>query len=198
MTAHDIGPAFVQIDYKSQHAKHKMQIPINAITLISGDPIEPDNWETVSKNGSTVWGIGIWVVGLIDLLKVFCPPTTNFTSFTLYQKAGAGSPAHPVATRNIGIAGTNGAGAPFNDLAWQNTWSFSTSLFNKYKLVLVDGINATAFKSSSLSGRAADVALASYILNDLSIVVGRDNAAVARFVSLSININKRLLRAYSR
>lgn len=177
------------VDYTSLWGAHKATIPTLQWSLgfTYGQYIAHDDVTVV--DAEAMWS------DLIDLLKVFALATLTFNSVTLYNKAGVGDPAIPVAVIPLAVVGTSAATTQAK--AAQSTWNFRTTLFHPFKLVLLDTPVGSGFeKTLPASFGAPDLAIVGALSDLTKAWAGRDGAPVANAISKTYTMNEKLRKAY--
>ena len=192
MTPNSLSPAFGVIAYDSAYGSHKCTIPTLAWSIGIGTN---GYGGYVAHDGTTaVDAMDLWE-NLVDLIKVYHLPSTTFNTITLYTKASPTAPSVPVAIIPSSDVGTSVATT--QSKAAQSTFNFRTTLFNPFKLVMLDAPVATGFtKTLRASWGAPDLALEGEFSDQAKPWAGRDGAVIASGISKTYTLNEKLRRAY--
>lgn len=189
MTPNSLVPSYGVIDYVSLWGAHKSTIPTLQWTLggTYGEYLAHDDLTVV--DAETMW------TDFVDDLKVFALPTLTFNSVTLYNKPTVDAPSIPVAIIPLAVVGTSAATTQAK--AAQSTWNFRTTLFGKFKLVLLDTPIGSGFeKTLPAAWGASDLAILGALSDLTKAFCGRDNSAIQSGVSKTYTMNEKLRRAY--
>lgn len=190
MAQYSLFPAFVQINYVSTYAPHKMVVP-----TVSWD----QGIGTNGKGGYVPWGGGAidavdMITALATNLAVLHPANTTFEDALIFTKANEDAPPIPVAQIDLSIAGEGIASAV---PAAMQTWTFRTALFNHYKLVQLDLVVADNFlptKASAVTASEQDVI--DELTADTNAWSGRDNSQITQLIRITAKLSDVLRKAY--
>jgi hypothetical protein len=132
MTPGTLSPASIKIDYHTLYAPHSMTIPTRdwIPTPVSGDLGSYLNWDGTPCDGE------VMVRGLIEVLKVFMLPSTQFDQATAYTMATPTSSNIPRKSTSLAVVGTSIDTTPSQ--AVSATFNFKTTDNGDVKLVLLD------------------------------------------------------------
>jgi len=190
MTQYSLDPAFVQINYHSMYAPHKMIIP----TLAWDDSIGTggvggyEAYDTSPRDGLEM------ITDFVTLLKVLHPTTTVFDDFVIFTKASPEAENLPVASAVLDIDGT-GAGAAVP--AAMQTWSFRSANFNPFKLVQLDLVCATNFLPTKVSALTADqLAVVQDLTSVSNAFAARDGSRISSLIQITAKLSDVLRKAY--
>lgn len=189
MAENSLYPAFILFDYLSVHAPHKMIIPTRAWSPTGGSTGYGGfvSWDDADRDAKGM------IDDLVALLKVMFLATTSFKLATIYTLASAEADPQPVKAYSMSVAGTTTSTGW--DKATQRTYSFRTTAYGRYKLVLLDTpTNDTFGQVVTLTDDEA--AIVSELEDVSNAWAGRDGARIMTYVSESITLNKRLRREY--
>jgi len=189
--ASSLSPAFVLINYHSEFAPHKQIIP----TL---------NWfDETSSGGSGTFDS--WTAGhidaddmikdLVNAMKGAMPDTVTFDNYVIFTQASETANPVPVAAGTLAIDGT--LSTPGWYKAVQGTFSWRTTAFGLFKLVLLDFASGNTFdKANSVPGSGALFDMNAEVVSDMKGWSGRDNGQPHGFISATETLNEKLRRAY--
>jgi hypothetical protein len=188
MAEGSLVPAFVEINYHSAYAPHKMTIP----TL---------NWNP----GGTAGDFETWAAGtipaddmveeLIDLMKVFFPATVTFDSYIIYTKAAVEDPSIPRYAKSIAVVGTNAT--PGNSKAVQATWTVKCTDGSVAKIVMLDVGNNNSFVKVTQATVGADgLAFLAAWFASTNGWSGRKNFQPYFYLQTAYTLNEALRRQY--
>jgi hypothetical protein len=192
MALNSLYPSFVVMDYHTNYGSHKMTLPCR-------------QWvESAALGGSG--SFESWVSGdvdademiqeLVERLVPFWKAHGEFDLYTIYNYPTEESEPVPVATKAIGLNGTN-AGT-YWDKAVQTTFTFRTSAFGIMRLVMLDAMAPTSFdKILSFDASPEAVALFDILKSDDWAWAGRDNGHINVMTQISYTLNESLRRKYN-
>jgi len=184
--ANSLYPAFVRIEYHSDRGPHLMTIPTREYSPVSD---EFTNWIDFGIDAPTM------INALTDLLLPLFTNVTSIDRYTIYTMETPTSPALPVAFGDIGDTGTSVSTE--NHVAVQETWSFRTTEFGTFKLVLLDAPASVDFLPiRDPTGITAVENLIAELTDTTNAWSGRDNARPAQFVQIAYTLNEKLRREY--
>jgi len=191
MTQHSLAPAFVRIFYHSDFGSHVMTIPTTEwLEPSTGhDQGEFINWDATQSDADGM------IRALCDALAPFFTDDNEFDSYIIYTQADADSPQRPRAQNTIAIPGTSISTQ--DRQAVQETWTFRTTEFGIFKLVLLDASASVEFAPiRNPTGLTAVEDLVELITDEANGWSGRDNARPANFVQIAYTLNEKLRREY--
>lgn len=192
MAPNSLYPCSVLFDYHTAFAPHKMILPLNEWSPISGGHPAGTNTDWTSGQVDT----DDMVVGLVDLLLPFYPNTTVFDSYTIFTYASPTDPARPQVTVPIVFGtGSGSAGTP----AAQATFNFKTTGFGVFKLVMLDILPGSNFQPvTSFPSPAYDttIALRDYLISTANAFRGRDNNRISLLKRITYTLNEKLRKEY--
>jgi len=184
-------PAFVRINYHSVFGPHTMTIPTLPWDPSGGTPAsgEFDVWD-----GSPIEA-DVMINNLVDLLAPFFSADNIFDDYIIYTLENPEADADPRYSAALATLGTNGA--PGWEKATQNTWSFRTTSFGAFKLVLLDSATADNFdRITDVTGITPAVNLIAEITDVANGWSGRDGTRPAQFSQIAVTLNEKLRRSY--
>jgi len=190
MTVHSLAPAFVQINWHSMYAPHRMVIPTLQWEAVIGSP----TYGGYNAFDSSVINADTMIEALVDTLAPLMPNTTFFDDFVIYLKEDADSPNLPVRSKVLGVPGT-GAGAAIP--AAMQTWSFRTAIFGRFKLVMTDLVCATNFLPTlpaALTAEQQDVV--DILADEGNAWCGRDRGRINQIIRITAKISDELRKQY--
>jgi len=192
MAPGSLFPCSVAINYSNSYGRHKMTIPLNEWSPVSGGHIAGTNlaWDETQVDTDTM------INGLVDLLKVFQPTDCTFTDYTISTYASFTDPGVPKVSKPIvtGV-GTGGAVIP----ATQATYNFKTTGFKPFKIVLLDTRVSSDFgplKSLVSPANDDEIALRDFIIDDANAFMGRQNEQPAVLTQVTYTLNEKLRKSY--
>jgi len=192
MAENSLFPCSATLDYQTAYSIHKMTLPLNEWSPVSGGHPAGTNTDWTAAQVDT----DTWMQGFADLAKVFLDPDSAFLSYTIYTYADADAPPRPQVTKAFTTAvGTGDPPIP----ASQATWNFKTTGFGTFKLVMLDTKVSAAFGPLTVLGSPADddeIALIDYILDDNSILRGRDQNRISIWKKNTYTLNEKLRKSY--
>ena len=187
-----LSPAFVRINSTSAYGAHSTTIP--SVPLIA----PPGG---VGGYGFDLRGAAIDVNAqdsiedFVNLLKVFYPSTYTFIDYVLFSQPAPEDVPVPVESNVLSIAGTNIGGGWAK--AVQETWTWRTTEFGIFKLVMLDAVSDNSFdKLTNISGSAPHEALSDYVTADVTWIAGRDGGRPNTFLQIAKTLNEKLRRSY--
>jgi hypothetical protein len=191
MPVNSLYPAFVVIDYHSPYGSHKMTLPTREWTdeVSAGGSGTFDAWTSAPRDAHDM------VNDLANLIKPFFKPACSFDQYTIYTMSSPTAAPQPVAAQSLGIDGTSAQTAW--DKAVQTTFSFRTSDFGTFKLVLLDAPCGNNFdKILSFDASPEAVAIFDYLKSDDEAWAGRDGGHINVMTQIAYTLNEKLRREY--
>jgi len=188
MTEGSLYPSFVEIDYHSDYAPHKMTIPTK-------------QWNSGGAFGDfETWSAGAipadeMVEALVTLMLPFFRSSVSFDGFTVFTMADVDAPAIPRASKVLGLDGTSVGTAPYK--ATQATWSAKTTAGSLAKIIMLDVALSGSFERLTYSSLtpAAEAFLAEWF-DDGNAWSARIDGKPDYFLQISYTMNEKLRREY--
>jgi len=132
---------------------------------------------------------------LVALAAEFFPTTVEFTSWTVFTRAGFPNPWQPRVQKNISVAGT--VATPGWWKAAQATWTLKTEEFNEFKIVHLDVATLNSWdKITSATVSADQIAFLAALRDEDNAWCGRDKAKPEFFQQIAFTLNEKLRREY--
>lgn len=192
MASNSLSPAFVRIDYKSEFGPHSMTIPSVPVTAAVGG-VTPYKFDLRGLAVDTF--VTESVTDWVNIIKVAFKNTIVFKSFTLFTQADAESTPLPVQGGILNIAGTNAAAGWYK--AVQQTITFRTDTFGRFKIVLLDVNSYNSFdKLEVLTPGDLLEDIVDYATADVTWFAGRDGGRPDVFLQSAVTLNEKLRRSY--
>ena len=192
MSHNSLYPAFVRIDYTSEHGPHSMTIPSVEVapTTLGGDI-----YQFVLPSPLLPAQVDSAVEDFVNVIKPFFIPSTVFNAYTLFMMDDPDSDPSPVESNALNIVGTAGTSSWEKAVQWTITWR--TTEFGLFKLVLLDAISNNDF--DKITDADADVGLDpvnDYVTASVSWLRGRDGGRPNTFLQAAKTLNEKLRRSY--
>ena len=191
MAPNSLSPASVVIDYHSAFGAHRQTIPtlewfptnitgaLGSYAPWTGSPIDAE----------------VMVNALVNAIKPFHLPTTQFDQATVYTQATATSPNIPQRSVALTQVGTSAAGGPHK--ATSATFNFKTLANGNFKLVLLDAPVGLEFDPVFPADFVATViALEAEVQNTGNAWSGRDDNRPSTLRKVTYDLNDRLQKLY--
>lgn len=190
MTQYSLFPSHVQIRYHNDRAPHVMTIPT---TQWLESPNVGGAGAYSQWDSGTIDALAM-ITDFVELLGAIFPVETTFDDFTIYNWPTEDGPPQPVTGFTLGISGeTGGSYVP----ATQSTWSFRTTGFHPFKLVLLDVEAPSAFTPQRQTDFSADqLAVITFLASQDHAFAGRDGNRPAQFIQATYTLNEKLRKAY--
>lgn len=187
-----LSPAFIKINYSSPFAPHTATIA--TVPYILPDVGNPSGQWQLRGAALPVDADGA-VNDLVDLMLPFYESSITFEDYIIYTQADEDAPPLPQYSAIINKVGTGGAGTWSK--AVQYTWTWRTTAFGLFKLVMLDALSNNNFdKFTTLTPASAEKALSDYVTADVSWLSGRDNERPSVFLQGAKTLNEKLRRSY--
>lgn len=191
MAENALSPAFVKLNYHSLYSTHVQIIPSVPYLL-------PDVGNITGRfqlrGAALPTPAGDAIEDFVNLQMPFFPESVVFDNYTIFTQADEDAPPTPQYAGNLGISGTN------DDAGWskavQATWTFRTTAFGLFKLVMLDMASANDFNPVVAPSDAAYTDLIAYITSTNSWLSGRDDERPSTFLQISKTLNEKLRRSY--
>lgn len=189
MTAHDLSPAYVQLNYTSNGHPHKALYPCTYDGSIS-----PGSEPSVVKRVGAPEPVSDAVTALVTLLKPFLDTSSTFDNFYAFSKPTPTSPPVLVWTGTLNIAGTGSTAAiPAEEILF----TFKTPTPGGLKLYLMEGIFLLNYQAPlPTTGSSPQAALNNYITGPDDWVIGRNGNFPLIGLKITTKMNDHLRRKY--
>jgi hypothetical protein len=146
-------------------------------------------WDTTNKDAEDM--CDEWIAAI----KPFWHPATIFDGWTIWTMATPTSPPHPMAGKRVTVAGTSALAGAYAK-ATQATWTFYTTLFGIFKVVMLDVDTAGFEKITSTTASADELAFIGEVEDATKGWSGRDGAKPLTFKQIAFTLNEKLRREY--
>lgn len=192
--ANSLAPSFVRIVYHSSFGSHLMTIPTTQWSPGTGQGTFVA-WDASDRDADTM------INELVDALAENAPDDMTFDYYTIFNIAAPTEEEPnplpvPVAEALIGTVG--GSVTPGWFKAAELTFSFHTTAFGIFKLVLLDGATADNWDKITSTGTLTAI---QDIIDAVTAITngwsGRDNAQPLSFTQLAKTLNEKLRRNYN-
>jgi len=192
MTVHSLQPSYVVLNYHSDFGAHKQIIPTTQWS--PGEPGEPSG-SFLSWNENARVAADMITELVEDLLPAY-PDDVAYDSYEIWTFEG--SPLRAVPVYQAAFTGMVGSsGTPGWTKAVELVMTFHTTLFNIFKITLLDAASANNFDKLTALGTLTAV---QPIIDDVTDPdngwAGRDSARPSVFLQLSKNLNEKLRAEY--
>lgn len=189
MPINSLYPSFMIIDYLTAYAPHKMTLPTKqwistAGTLGYGGY---EGWDASEVDAKTM------IDDLVEVLKAMFLATTSFKLATIYNMPTPTSLPEPVKAYSFSVAGTAVSSAWAK--ATQRTYTFRSTAYGRYKLVLLDTPTDNTY-GQVVTPTSDENLIIAQLRNAAQAWSARDGHQIDAFVGESITLNKRLRREY--
>lgn len=190
MAVESLDPAYVQIDWHSPYAPHRMTLPtvawspVNALLGHTGTYI---NWLGATLDADVA------INALVTLLAAEYNSDTVFDRYTIYTKASPTAESVPVIAENLAVAGS-GTFTGWSE-AVQATIFMRDTAFKPTKLVLLDKPTDNAFGRYYVLDTPS-VPLVALWMSTAGIWSSRAGNRPNVFKNVTVTLNKRLRREY--
>lgn len=192
MTPFSLYPAFLRIAYRTRFAPHTQTLPVyNWSPPSPGNPAGTFETATATQiNAQTA------INDYVTLLEPIFRTDTTIDEATIFTMASPTSPAIPQAVLTLTDVGTN-VNVTWDE-AVQITMTMRTSLFHKFKIVLLDVPSNNDFNKYTNFGslNIAYQNLLNFIDSDTGFICGRDRGRPDNFVSFITDLNDGLRQEY--
>lgn len=191
MAENALSPAFVKINYHSLWGTHVQTVP-SVPYIPNVDPATGGQFDL--RGAALPTDAEDAIIEFCELQSVFHTTDTVFDSFTIFAQADEESPAIPQYQAQLNIPGT------ITDPGWakavQYTFTFRTTAFGLFKLVMLDADSGNNFDVQIAPSEAAYTNLINYVKDPVSWVSGRDDERPSTFLQVSKTLNEALRKAY--
>ena len=189
MSHNSLYPASLRIDYQSAYGLHSMTMPTAKIILDGGQ------YKFLKEDLTIIGVVDTLVTAYVNVLKTFFPAGVTFIGWQAFTYATPTSSAVPFISGTLGIVGTSAAGANVEVKATQATYTWRTSEFGIFKVVMLDRVIGGYEKivnpaDSQVSTLHAIVAGANTWLR------GRDGGLPQTFLQVAFTLNEKLRKSY--
>lgn len=192
MAENSLFPCSAVIQYTGVQGTHKMTLPLNEWSPISGGhPLGTTlAWDTSQKDTEDM------IDGFITLLLPFLDNTAEVQAVTIYTYDEPEAPARPRAAKTY--AGQTGSGGTVIPAAQQSI-NLRTEDFGQSRIVILDSVVSANFapkRTITLLGDPDEWALTTYFGDVTNGFAGRDGARPGIFGSITYTLNEKLRREY--
>lgn len=192
MTPFSLYPAFLRIAYRTRFAPHSQTLPV-----YNWSPPSPGNPAgTFLTATDTQINAQTAINDYVALLAPIFRPDTTINEAIVYTMAAPTGQAIPQVALTLTTVGTN------TNVTWdeavQITMTMRTSLFNKFKIVLLDVPSNDDYNKYTNFGTLNVIYqnLLNSIDNDLGFICGRDRGRPSNFISFITDLNDGLRQEY--
>lgn len=188
MAPNSTFPGFVEFDYHSEFGAHKMRVCTGQWSPGAGFGTFLA-WDATNVDAETMCD------DYIADVKKFFRATTVFDGWTIFTQASPTARALPMTGKRVTVAGTSVLANQYNK-ATQATWTFFTTLFGIFKIVMLDVETVGFEKITSTSASADELAFIGALQDSAKSWSGRDNAKPQSFKQIAFTLNESLRRKY--
>ena len=189
MAPNSLYPSYVVFDYHSPYAPHTMTVPTGQWSP-GVDFGTFAAWDLTSKDAEDMCD------NFITVAKAFFDSTVIFDGWTIWNYDSPTSSPHPMTGKRVTVAGTSVLAGAYNK-ATQATWTFYTTLFGIFKIVMLDVDTAGFDKITSTTASADELAFIGAMEDAANAWSGRDNAKPQAFKQIAFTLNEKLRRSYN-
>lgn len=189
MAPNSLFPGYVEFEYHSQFAPHTMRVPTGVWSPGAGFGTFRA-WDGSDVDAETMCDDFI-----TDAAKFF-RAAVIFDGWTIWTLASPTARPLPMQGKRVTVPGTSVLAGTYNT-ATQATWTFYTTLFGIFKVVMLDVETAGFNKITSTTASADELAFIGAVEDAAKAWSGRDGAKPNSFKQIAFTLNENLRRKYN-